>query len=155
MSDTLDLIPIAGFLGAGATKNVLNSFLMAIYDAETDSYIAMCKVGTGFTQELIDSIYKRFTPYFIKDIPDNYIFPQQMRPKYFFKPKEVWEIGFDCFTESLRYNLGKGVLDNEKTGLSIRFPRFLRFRDDKLTQDANNPEYILDLYYKTKNKNNH
>lgn len=50
------------------------------------------------------------------------------------KPKHVWEISADSFSKSTVYNLGKGKINsnqNKDAGLSLRFPRFIRQRQDK------------------------
>jgi DNA ligase-1 len=153
MTDTLDLVPIAGFIGKGAKKSHFNGFLMAAYNKSNNTYIGLCKLGTGFNQELIEQINMRILPYLIHDKPENYLVPPSIKPKYYIKPVEVWEIGYDLFSESRIYYLGRGLnKDNPNIGLSVRFPRFIRVRDDKLVKDANSPEYILELFNKNKHK---
>jgi DNA ligase-1 len=154
MTDTLDLVPIAGFIGKGAKTSYFNSFLMAAYNKLDNTYIGVCKLGTGFNHEQIESINKRLLPYLIHSKPVNYIIPASLKPRYYIKPKEVWEIGFDIFSESNIYSLGRGILNKENptVGLSVRFPRFVKVREDKTLHDANSPEFILELYNKNKNK---
>ena len=55
----------------------------------------------------------------------------QVKPDVWFKPTQVWEVQADCFTLSKVHSLGHTYLDKESQGLSLRFPRFIRRREDK------------------------
>lgn len=152
-ADTLDLIPIAGFIGKGSSNDQMNSFLVAVFDPVSKFFVGICKLGTGFEQQDLVDIQKRFLPNLLKEAPDNYIIPRLLRPTFIFKPTEVWEVGFDSFSESLNYSLGKGhVLENK--GLSLRFPRFIRFRPDKTVFQCSTPEEIK-LLYNNLNRRDH
>jgi len=151
-SDTLDLIPIAGYMGKGmSNKDVFNSFLMAVNYKNSKKYISLCKLGTGFTHELLKEITERLSNSIIASdmIPENYIIPRGNRPNVFFKPTEVWEVGFDCFTISPSYKTGGRFLNvNENYGISVRFPRFMRFRPDKTVDEADTDHKIIETYKK-------
>jgi DNA ligase 1 len=145
VTDTLDLVPIAGFIGKGSSKNQMNSFLVSVFDPVSKNFIGLCKIGTGFVQQDLVDIQNRFLPNLLKEAPDNYIIPRLQRPTFIFKPIEVWEVGFDSFTESLNYSLGKGEVFPDK-GLCLRFPRFIRFRPDKKVFQGTSPEEVKFLY---------
>lgn len=50
-------------------------------------------------------------------------------------------------TVSPKYPAGMGLIAGKPgNGFSMRFPRFLRVRDDKETTDATSPEQLLKLY---------
>ena len=35
---------------------------------------------------------------------------------------------------------------SDKRGLSVRFPRFIKIREDKSTENASTPEFLADMY---------
>lgn len=153
--ETLDLIPIAGFTGTGKNCNRLSSFLMASLDKENNRFISICKLGIGFSEEEMDLKTKLLIKTSISKTPSNYLIPISSKPNYIFKPIEVWEVGYDSLSISASYLLGRGIIDetNVNCGLSLRFPRFLRFRSDKNIENANSPVEIISLYNKFKNNN--
>jgi DNA ligase-1 len=150
--ETLDLVPIAGFNGTGKNSNRLSSFVMASYDIQNNRFIAICKLGIGFTEENLDLITNNLMKSALSKPSSNYDIPNNLKPNILFKPTEIWEVGFDSFSISLNYSLGRGLIDetNTNSGLSLRFPRFCRFRPDKKIENSNSPEEIISLFTKSK-----
>lgn len=68
-------------------------------------------------------------------------------PDVWFEPQEVWEMAFADITLSPVYTAAIGLV-NESRGLSLRFPRFLRKRDDKGIDEASTSEFLAGLYRK-------
>lgn len=154
-TDTVDLVPIAGNFGKGNRSNYISSFLMAIYDKKQRKYVSICKLGTGFTIEDLENIYIKKTNDIIKNPREDYVLSTKVRPNVFFNPTEVWEVGFDSFTQSIAYSALKGLINQDsKIGVSLRFPRFIRFRDDKKPEDSTNQDYLMNLYMNLLNNGN-
>jgi DNA ligase-1 len=57
--DTVDLVAVGYYHGSGKRSKLgVGAVLGALYNPETDTYEAICKVGTGFSDELLTNIGK-------------------------------------------------------------------------------------------------
>ncbi|KAM0820249.1 putative DNA ligase I [Seiridium cardinale] len=73
------------------------------------------------------------------------------RPDVWFEPQEVWEMAFADITLSPIYTAAIGLVSQDR-GLSLRFPRFLKKRDDKGIEEASNSEFLAGLFRKQEAK---
>ncbi|KAI1174772.1 ATP-dependent DNA ligase [Nemania sp. FL0916] len=72
-------------------------------------------------------------------------------PDVWFEPQEVWEVAFADITLSPTYTAAIGLVSQER-GLSLRFPRFLRKREDKGLEEASSSEFLAGLFRKQEAK---
>ena len=68
-------------------------------------------------------------------------------PAVWFEPQEVWEMAFADVTLSPTYSAAIGLVSEER-GLSLRFPRFLKVREDKGIEEASSNSFLAGLYRK-------
>lgn len=68
-------------------------------------------------------------------------------PSVWFDPCEVWEIKGADLTVSPVHQAALGMVHISK-GVGLRFPRFIRVREDKDPVDATTPDVIADLFLK-------
>ncbi|KAK6855906.1 ATP-dependent DNA ligase [Apiospora arundinis] len=73
------------------------------------------------------------------------------RPDVWFEPQEVWEMAFADITLSPTYTAAIGLVSQDR-GLSLRFPRFLRKREDKSIEEASTNEFLAGLWRKQETK---
>ncbi|KAK5275569.1 hypothetical protein LTR16_012350, partial [Cryomyces antarcticus] len=63
----------------------------------------------------------------------------------------VWETAFADITLSPTYTAALGLVSQER-GLSLRFPRFLKVRDDKSIDEASTAGFLASLWRKQEAK---
>ena len=138
MRDTLDLVPIGAFYGRGNRTGMYGSFLMASYNSSSQKFETVCKLGTGFTLKQLAEI--ELEP--LATTPQDqlltanqiYRYSKLIQPDVWLKPSQIWEVQAACFTLSKTYQCGNAIISQQGgayNGLSLRFPRFIRVRDDK------------------------
>lgn len=141
--DSLDLVVIGGYYGKGKRTNVYGAFLLACYDSDSETYQSICKIGTGFTEQDLESHYTT-----LKELEINgkkgYYDVGEAKPDVYFEAKVVWEVLTADLSLSPVYTAAKGLVDQR--GISLRFPRFIRVRDDKTAEESTNPDQIQAMY---------
>ncbi|MCK4280728.1 MAG: ATP-dependent DNA ligase, partial [Candidatus Lokiarchaeota archaeon] len=143
MKDSVDVVLIGGYMGRGRRKGVYGTLLGAIYNPENNKFEALTRIASGFTDEIMDDILEKMKEYEIGKKPINVITKEE--PDIWFEPKVVIEIIGDEITISEKFDAGKS--SESKTGFSIRFPVFLRFRDDKSPSQITTTQEIKNFYY--------
>ena len=147
IGDSLDLVVIGANYGTGRRAGKFGAFLMSCYNIEEDTYEGCCLVGTGFSDEMLDALKNLLEPRIITNKPKNYLLEKSGFVDVWFEADYVWEIKGADIQVSPVYKCAKDnlALDNGR-GLGIRFPRFIRIRDDKHVEDSTDPKFIFDLY---------
>jgi len=145
MTDTVDLVVVGAFYGRGRRAGKFGALLVAAYNPEIDMFQTVCKVGSGFTDEDLHQMSKML---------EQYIIPQkhprvdsQMIPDVWIRPAVVIEVIGAELTLSPMHTCCKGEI-KPGVGISIRFPRFVRWRLDKSPEDATTTKELLEMYLK-------
>ena len=148
-SDTLDLIPVAGWHGQGRKAKWWSPILLACRNPDTGSLEVVTKCISGFTDKFYQANKEKYS-----EDSDNttrkqpsYIEYNVGHPDVWFEPQEVWEMAFADITLSPTYTAAIGLASDER-GLSLRFPRFLKTREDKGIDEASTRDDLAGLWFK-------
>jgi DNA ligase-1 len=122
--DTLDLAVIGAEWGEGKRAHVYGSFLVACQDA--GKLVPLSRVATGFSDEQLAEVYDLLKESVIKEAGKEVTF----------EPSLIFEVGYAELQASQNY----------EGGFALRFPRFIRIRDDKDIPDIETLESIRERY---------
>lgn len=146
-ADTLDLIPIAGWHGQGRKAKWWSPILLAVRNPETGSLEAVTKCISGFTDKFYQANKDKYAEGSDNIIAKPSYVEYAGHPDVWFEPQEVWEMAFADITLSPTYLAAIGLVSEDR-GLSTRFPRFLRVREDKSIDEASSSEFLASLFRK-------
>ncbi|MFW6449734.1 MAG: ATP-dependent DNA ligase [Nanoarchaeota archaeon] len=134
--DSLELVVVEAEWGEGKRANWLTSFTLAAMD-ENKELKAVGKVSTGLKElESEGTTYKYLT-----DIMTPLIVSQKGR-KARLKPDVVIEVNYEEIQKSTTY----------ESGFALRFPRFVRLREERGVEDADTISHIEKLYKGQRNR---
>jgi DNA ligase-1 len=147
-ADTIDLVPVGAWHGQGRKSAWWSPILLAARDPHAARLVAVTKCMSGFTDAFYRANRARYDPEGGENVGSRPAYVDYAgEPDVWFEPQEVWEIAFADVTLSPTYTAAAGLVSDER-GLSLRFPRFLRAREDKGVEEASTEEFLADLWWK-------
>jgi DNA ligase-1 len=105
----VDLVPIGAYHGRvrenishlfkykcmnlqGKRVGVYGAYLMACYDPNKEVFQSVCKIGTGFSDSMLQSLTTAMSSLVIDYRPSTYVYGEMLEPDVFFDAKTVWEV---------------------------------------------------------------
>lgn len=132
MVDTLDCVVMGYYRGRGKrNKFGVGAFLVGVR-GEGEAILTVAKIGTGLTDEQFRELYDRLQK--VKSDQPNkvYVVARGLTPDAWVRPEVIVEIQADEITKSPIHS----------AGYALRFPRLVKFRDDKKLADITSREEV-------------
>ncbi|KAK0385819.1 hypothetical protein NLU13_6996 [Sarocladium strictum] len=152
VGDSLDLVVLGAYYGKGKRTSVYGAFLLACWNPSNETYETVCNIGTGFSEQVLEELHATLSAIVIDRPKPFYSHSSggQHQPDVWFEPRHVWEVKTADLTLSPRYKAGRGegVDPSGEKGISLRFPRFIKVRDDKKSEMATTSRQVAEMYRK-------
>jgi DNA ligase-1 len=111
VGDSLDLVVVGAYHGKGKRTNVYGAFLLACYDPDSENFQTICKIGTGFSDEVLLSFYADLKPLEIETARGD-LEVGGAKPDVWFEPKIVWEVLTADLSLSPVYTAAHGLVSD-------------------------------------------
>lgn len=134
--ETLDLAVVGAFAGKGDRAGTYGSYLLAARESEGGSLKTVSRVGSGFTDEELKELTDYFKKLRVDSQPSNV--DAEIEADYWFKPKEVFEINYE--------EIQKSPAEAHTSGYGLRFPRYVRMREDIDSSSADSLNDVRRLF---------
>ncbi|MBI2020606.1 ATP-dependent DNA ligase, partial [Candidatus Daviesbacteria bacterium] len=142
LKDTIDCVILGYIFGRGKRVSFgAGALLVGVYDDKKDEFVTVSKIGTGLTDEEWREIHKKADKIKVDKKPSRV--NSILTPSVWITPEIVIEVLADEITRSPVHTAGK----NEKEpGYALRFPRLVKFRNDKQAEDATTVKELISMY---------
>jgi DNA ligase-1 len=134
--DTVDLVVVGALYGKGKRAGVFGSYILAVRDETTNTYKTITKCGTGYSDEDLETLTQLFKPLEL-DQPHPDV-EMEIEADAYFPPRVVFEVGFE--------EIQRSPEEKHTSGMGLRFPRFIRVREDKRPEEATTLTEIEQMY---------
>jgi DNA ligase-1 len=124
--ETLDLVIIGATWGEGKRGKWLSSYVVACKDPDTGDFLECGMMSTGLTEDEYENMTKVLKLLIVSEKGKDVVI----------KPKIVVEVGYQEIQKSPTYS----------SGFALRFPRLVRIRQDRIAEDADAIERVVQLF---------
>jgi DNA ligase-1 len=140
LNDTIDAVVMGYDVGQGKRAAFgIGDFLIGVYSPQKERFLTVAKIGTGLSDEEWKQLRVKIQDSRSGEKPKEYEVTKQMECDFWVEPRYVVEIKADEITKSPMHT----------SGLALRFPRFVKWRDKK-AEDATSDKELDDMYNKVK-----
>lgn len=134
--DTVDLVVVGAHYGKGKRAGTFGSYVLAARDEQTGEYKTVTRCGSGYTDEDLEELTKMFEGLRVEKPPPEV--KVEIECDAYFRPEVVFEVAFE--------EIQLSPPEKHTGGVGLRFPRFVRVREDRRPEEATTLEEILGMY---------
>jgi len=143
--DTIDAVIVGYYLGKGhRTEFGIGGVLVAVYNEGKGHMETIAKVGGGFTEDEMSKLKRNLDVIKVKTPDNRLVVLDKSMVDVWVKPKYVIEVAFDNITVSSMHTCCFNKMNDK--GYALRFPRIVRFREDKSLGDITTSKEVEDMY---------
>lgn len=125
LADTLDCVVMGYYKGKGKRQKFgVGAFLVGVL-GEEQKILTVAKIGTGLTDEQFNQLFAKLKNLESSTQNPVYVVAKSLEPDVWVEPEVIVEVEADEITQSPIHS----------SGYALRFPRLLRFRNDKKLGD--------------------
>jgi DNA ligase-1 len=141
--DTVDMVVVGYYYGSGRRASLgIGALLGAIYNEEKNRYDAICKIGTGISDDLFKQILNDLKGFeSLKKTKDVGINKALDKPDVWVKPNFVITVDADEVTRDI-----KKEESSVGNGLSLRFPRLIEWNRDKGLENITTVDELTEIF---------
>jgi DNA ligase-1 len=139
--DTVDMVVVGYYYGSGRRSELgIGALLGAIYNEEESRYEAICKIGTGISDDLFKEILEKLkgieTLKKTKDVVVNDV----LKPDVWVRPRYIITVDADEITRDISKDNKVG------NGLSLRFPRLVEWNREKALESITTVNELTTIF---------
>ena len=136
LSDTIDCVVMGYYRGRGKRSVFgVGAFLVGVMGVD-NNILTIAKIGTGLSDEQFRELYEKLHRIEVSQKVDNYKVEKILEPDVWVKGEIVVEIAADEITKS----------PSHTANYALRFPRLVKFRDDKSVSEITTHTEIEQMY---------
>jgi DNA ligase-1 len=139
--DTVDMVVVGYYYGSGRRAELgIGALLGAVYNEDENRYEAICKVGTGISDDLFKEILESLKGFETLKRTKDVVVNDSLKPDVWVRPHFIITVDADEVTK----DISKG--DDIGNGLSLRFPRLVEWDREKSLEEITTVEELTRIY---------
>lgn len=136
LSDTIDCTVMGYYKGRGKRNSFgIGAFLVGVMSKD-EQLLTIAKIGTGLSDDQFRELYGKLHKIELPQKPSEYVVEKTLEPDVWVKPEVVVEIAADEIT----------VSPSHSAKYALRFPRLVKFREDKSVKEITTLDEIEAMY---------
>lgn len=128
--DTLEVVIVGAEWGEGKRGQWLSSFVIAVRNSETNEFVEIGRVGTGIKEKVEEGVsFEQLTQLLLP------LIVEEKNREIKVRPEIIIEVDYEEIQKSPTYS----------SGFALRFPRLVKLRSDRSSEDINTIEDVRQL----------